>query len=206
MIKKLLLVCIVILLTASCGGPTADGVLADRFRKDRPYTVAVLPVEWTSDAPEKRKAISHFRTLSSEKLLAMGYRLVPLEAVDALNLNNGANALTEKQMTEAAEKLDADGLVLIRVVNWDIVRFSSYASLNIEADFSIYSKKGELIWNSSYKTSESDSSFELDAEPVDLGVVKVYEPRILRFVEAVFATLPHAEKPGNDNTFFDWLP
>lgn len=206
MIKKFMLVCMAIFLVSSCSWTTTDNTLSDKFRKERPYTLAVLPVEWASDVPEKRKAIELFRAMSSDKLLTMGYRLVPLETVDAVYLKSDAPAMTEKPLAGMAEKLDADGLVLIQVADWDIDHLGSYASLNIEAAFSIYSKKGELIWNSSYKTSESDASPDFDSEPVDLAVVKAYEPRILRFVEAIFATLPQAEKPGSESTFFDWLP
>lgn len=206
MIKKFMLLCMTVFLVSSCSGTTMEDTLSDRFRKERPYTLAVLPVEWASDAPEKRKATDLFRAMSSEKLLTMGYRLVPLETVDAVYLKSSANAMTEKPMAGMAEKLDADGIVLMQIEDWDIDHLGSYASLNIEAVFSIYSKKGELIWTSSYKTSESDASPDFDSEPVDIAVVKAYEPRILRFVEAVFATLPQAEKPGSENAFFDWLP
>jgi len=203
MIKKLLLICSLVCMAASCSGPVEDASLSDRFRKEMPYTLAVLQVQWASEISDK-KAGEDFRLMTSEKLLAMGYRLVPPDAVDAAYVNGNAGTLDKKRMAKMADKLGADGLVLIRVSDWDAYRIGKYAALNIEAGFSIYSKKGELIWSATHKTSED--GFSLDPEPLDIAVVKVYEPRILRFVEAIFATLPQAERPASEKTFFEWLP
>lgn len=202
--KKLLLLFFIVFMAVSCGGPNMEYALSDKYRSERPYTLAVLPVEWASDAPDKLMAVNHFRAMTNEKLIALGYRLVPLAAVDGAYRNNGPDGASDEVKARIAEKSGADGLVHIHIVNWDVAHIGSYASLNIEAVFSIYSKKGELIWSSSYKTSESDMSF--DPEAVDVAVVKAYEPRILRLVESIFATLPQAERPAPEKTFFEWLP
>jgi hypothetical protein len=42
---------------------------------------------------------------------------------------------------------------------------------------------------------------------MELAVQKIYEPRIQRFVDAVFTTLPPGEaKAGQRKTYFQWLP
>jgi len=204
MTRKILPVFCILLFLAGCGGPAVDYTLSDQYRLARPYTVAVLPVEWASDAPEDKDVSHLFRTMSYERLGAMGYRLLPLEAVDALYLKGGLKATAARPKQEIATELGVDGLVVVRVVEWDKGTLASYASLGIKAELAIYSSKGVSLWSAGYKTSESDAS--LDAEPIEMAVVKAYEPRIQRFVDAVFTTLPQAEIPRSERTFFDWLP
>lgn len=204
MTRKIFPVFFIMLLLAGCGGPAVDYTLSDQYRLARPYTVAVLPVEWASEAPEDKDVSHLFRIMSYERLGAMGYRLVPIEAVDALYLKGGLKATAARPKPEIAGELGADGLVVVRVNGWDKGALAGYASLGMEAELAMYSMKGEQLWSADYKTSESDLS--LDAEQNELAVVTAYEPRIQRFVDAVFTTLPQAEAPKSERTFFDWLP
>lgn len=213
MIKKIFPLFFSLLLMYGCGGSGVTFTVSDQYRMIRPYTVAVLPVEWTAstaaegNAADKAtdKNVSYlFRTMVFEKLNSMSYKLITLETVDDLYLKSGRKATSARPVNEIADALGADAVMTIRVTGWDTGSLATFASLKVKAVTEMRSNKGDLLWTAEYETSESDAG--LDSEPVEMAVVKAYEPRIQRFVDAIFSTLPQADVPSTETKFFEWLP
>lgn len=209
MIKKIPPLFFFLLLMYGCGGYGVTSTVSDQYRMIRPHTVAVLPVEWTASIAADDKAtdknVSYlFRTMVFEKLHSMSYKLITLETVDDLYLKSGRKVVAARPVNELADALGVDAVMAIRVTDWDTGTLATFASLKVKAVMEMRSNKGVLLWSAAYETSESDAG--LDSEPVEMAVVKAYEPRIQRFVDAIFSTLPQADVPSAETKFFEWLP
>jgi len=110
-----------------------------------------------------------------------------------------------KPVHEIAALLKADSVLFIRIKEWDKDNLLPYKSLNIEAAFELHSAVGKVLWKAEYSTSEADLG--LDSRPMELAVHNAFEPRIQRFVDAVFSTLPPGEADTSQRkTYFQWLP
>ncbi len=205
MTKKILLLAL-ILLIAGCAR-TVSFDLSDDFRRFKPVSVVVMPVTVVqTDLDEiKPDVLGLVRSTALDKLLEKGYSSVSLKETDAL-LN--ANRLLKKEKLPAPRTLApifrTDAVLYTRITEWNEGQLASYASLKIGVQFMLYSSKGTLLWEGSYSTKQSD--FRFDGDATTLGVLKAYEPRIQRITDAVFLTLPTAEKKEERQEFYRWLP
>lgn len=193
---------LITLLSGCAAGVTHT--LYDEYGKSKPYTSAVLPVVWDGgpeDTKEAAAVAGLFRKMSLEKMSLMNYRMLPLDETDR-RLVGAANA--DKLSKEEVAALKTDSALRVRIVKWNSSSLASYSALTVKALFSLYSKDGELLWEAAYATKESD--LKLDAEPMELAILKAYEPRLQRFVDMALATLPVAKEPEGSETFFQWLP
>lgn len=201
----------VLVLLASCSGKVRY-TLSQELTTARPYTVAVLPVIWVAEETDYAGGIKRLmRTMSLERLRALNYGTVSIEEVDKHSLiaekiipKVGNSTFVALRPEEAAKLLDVDTILYIKLTEWDEDRFVTYVSLKMAATFELYSATGNLLWQAEYSTSESD--IRLDKESMELAVIRTYEPRIQRFVDAVFSTLPRNAPRLKKERYFDWLP
>jgi hypothetical protein len=203
--KKIILLLALIILPTGCAKKVAFE-LSDELSRYKPVSVVVMPVTVDSD-PEKIEAdvLRLVRSTAQDKLLEKGYSSFPLEDTDKqLNARN----LLGKEKLPAPRTLgpifQADAVLYTRITEWNEDQLASYASLKIGVQFMLYSANGTLLWEGSYSTKHSD--FRLDASATELGVLKAYEPRIQRIEDAVFLTLPAAQRQKERKEFYRWLP
>lgn len=184
--------------------------LSEQYVQAEPRGVAVLPVEWPASiwdgggfSAAEDKAVSYlFRTMVHEKLKAKNFHPAALEVIDEVYLKAGKAALSRKEPKELAALFNADSILLVKVTDWDKTTLGGYASLTIDASFEMRSGDGTLLWEAEYSTKESD--LRLDAASAEYSVIKAFEPRIQRFVDAVFSTLPDSSRRREG--YFEWLP
>lgn len=203
MIKRIL-AALVLVVIAGCGN-TVKTTLSERYGAARPLKVAVLPVVWEEQAADEANEVSYlFRTMTSQKLLSKNYRVIALEEIDEAFLKQGKAAFFARKPEEIAKSLGADAVLYTKVTQWDKSAFITYISLDIEALYEMYSASGERLWDAEYVTEEADIT--LDTSSAEYAVLKAYEPRVQRFVDIVFTTLPDSEATGQTRKFFQWLP
>ena len=202
--KKTLVSIALLLILAACG-PAIKHTLSPEYGQISPKKVVILPVVWEIKSVQETEAISLlFRKMSLEKLRSLNYAPVSLDEVDKAG-EGVSDWFVGKPVHEIAGKLNADSVLFIRVTDWDPDSFISYKSLEIAASFELASALGKSLWKAEFSTKEADLG--LDSRPMELAVQKIYEPRIQRFVDAVFTTLPPGEaKAGQRKTYFQWLP
>ncbi|MBI5970006.1 MAG: hypothetical protein HY884_02500 [Deltaproteobacteria bacterium] len=184
--------------------------LSEQYAQTAKMGVAVLPVEWPASIWEggrfsaaEDKAVSYlFRTMVYEKLKTKNLRPVALETIDEAYLKAGKSSLSGKTPQELAALFNADSVLSVKITGWDKTTLGGYASLTIDASFEMHGSEGTSLWVAQYSTKESD--LRLDAASVEYSVIKAHEPRIQRFVDAVFSTLP--DSPARQDGYFQWLP
>lgn len=202
--KRLYLVSLFLaaVLLAGCQGKVRHSMVED-YPSRSPVTVVVMPVVWEDSAPEgpeREEVESLWRGLSVEGVRRLGYTVPGPEVADR-RYEPGPKL----DPAEAARSLGADGVMYVFVEEWDTDVFVTYASFSIGARFELYSKEGERLWRASYSTSESDVALT-DRERVEYSVLKTYEPRVQRVVDAVLSTLPSPPAGSESEGYFDWLP
>lgn len=201
--RKLIISAFLITLASGCADPVKY-TLSQQYTQMRPRTVAVLPVAWKDSENKDSKDVSYFfRTASYNKLTSLNYRPVPLEEIDGKYAKAG-NAISTKEPKEIANLLGAESVLYIRVKSWDTDKFITYRAHKIEAEFDLYSATGQKLWHASYISKDSD--VKLDKPPMEYALLKAYEPRVERFVDTVFSTLPQADSQKKGETFYQWLP
>jgi len=200
---------LLLMLAAGCGRAVKFD-LKEGFGGLSVSRVAILPVAGHPGGEARIKEL--FRGFSSDRLEKRNYGVVPFSEVDEAYEGHGGRKAGDLAAAAArvAGLTGSDAVLVIRITKWDESIFSAYASLKVGAEFTLYSAASEVLWRAEYGTKESD--FRLDREQLDLGVLKVYEPRIERIVETVFATLPRAlpapaekKEPATGKRYFDWL-
>jgi len=202
--KKTIVSIALFLALAGCG-PAIKHTVSPEYAQISPKRVVVLPVVWEQQAaPEAGDISLLFRKMSSERLGLLNYSAVPLDEVDKAG-NGQPDWFVGKPVHEIAALLKADSVLFIRIKEWDKDNLLPYKSLNIEAAFELHSAVGKVLWKAEYSTSEADLG--LDSRPMELAVHNAFEPRIQRFVDAVFSTLPPGEADTSQRkTYFQWLP
>lgn len=171
--------------------------LSDDYVNQGPYTVVVLPVKAHIVLGPREKGIKAlFRDYAAQRLNAMGFSPIAFNDDDAKYAGVSPK--------EAAAMLGADAALNIRLTGWEESSFVTYAGLEMSAVFELYGKDGSILWQASYSTKESDIT--LEKAPLELALIKAYEPRIERFVDAVLSTLPRPQRPGAKDGYFQWLP
>ncbi len=201
MIKRLSALLLLVLLAAGCSNAVKT-TISDRYTASQPRSIAVAPVVWSGGVEDKGVAET-FRTMTAEKLKELGYGVVSPEDVDAAFGKLGP-AAASKTPAELAVLAGTDAVLFIKIREWDISRFVTYASLKVKADYELYSATGERLWTANYSISDAD--LRLDRSSMEYAIIKAYEPKVQRFVDAVFTTLPKAQARSNARTFFQWLP
>lgn len=202
--KKTFLSIALFLFLTGCG-PAIKHTVSPEYAQISPKRVVVLPVAWESQAATEADNISLlFRKMSSERLGLLNYSAVPLDEVDRVG-NGQPDWFVGKPVHEIAALFKADSVLFIRIKDWDKDSLLPYKSLNITAAFELHSAVGKALWKAEYSTSEADLG--LDSRPMELAVYQAFEPRIQRFVDAVFSTLPAGEaEMSQKKTYFQWLP
>ena len=202
--KKLLFAILIAVSLADCGPAVKRTVSAD-FEQLAPYRVVVLPVIWESPATAEADQISNlFRMMSAEKLSALNYQAVPLDDVERYSAGQ-RDWFAGKKPHEIAAPFKADAVLYIRLLDWDTDSLMPYASLKIKAAYEMRSATGKLLWTAEYKSKEADLS--IDKVSMHLTMYKAYEPRVQRFVDAIFTTLPEGRlQEKTRKSYFKWLP
>ncbi len=201
MTKKISLLFLLAMLLAGCGHAVRHTVTPEYYRA-RPRTVAVLPVVWEEGATEARSAgIDRvFNGMVAEKVRSLGYTVIAVDEKDERVM--GADG---KGAPEVAKALGAQAVMYSRITGWDADTLVTYASLSLNARFELYYANGEKLWEAEFEKKESD--LRLDRKPLKLAIIETYEPKVQRFIDIVFSTLPRNETPrGPEKRFFDWLP
>lgn len=202
MIKRLLPLFMLLAFLSGCANAVRT-TLSERYAANSPGTVAVVPVFWQADAEGKEVGYT-FRMMTVEKLKDLNYRVVPPAAVDDAYIKLGSSSMAGKSPAELAALLNADAVLFIRIKTWTVDRFVTYASLKVEAAYELYSATGERLWKAEYATRDAD--LRLDRKSMEYAIIKAYEPKVQRFVDAIFSTLPQAQARTNARSFFKWLP
>lgn len=202
--KKLLFAILIAISVAGCG-PAVKHAVAPDFAQLTPYRVVVLPIVWEEPAEAEADQISSlFRRMSAEKLSSLNYQAVPLDEVEKAG-SGQKDWFVGRQPHEIAAPLKADAVLYIRLIDWDPDSITPYAALKIKAAYEMRSATGQLLWKAEFSTKETDLS--LDKAPMHLTMYKAYEPRIQRFVDAIFTTLPEGHlQEKTRKTYFKWLP
>jgi hypothetical protein len=189
--KKTFLSIALLLILAGCGTAIKHSV-APEYAQISPKRVVVLPIVWEQQAaPEAGDISLLFRKMSAERLGLLNYSAVPLDEVDKAGAGK-PDWFAGKSADEIAASLKADSVLYIFMKEWDSDSLAPYRSLKIAAVFELHSAAGKVLWKAEYSTREAD--LRLDSRQLELAVLKVYEPRIQRFVDAVFTTLPPAKR------------
>ncbi len=205
MIKKIIGAFIPLILVTGCATPIQYTVY-DQYLRIRPHSIAILPVEWNDADDNEAKDVSYLlRTMTREKLNSMNYRTVPFEEIDEKYLKQGRSWFSGKRPEEIARFFNSDAVLYIRVGEWNKIRFVNYASLKVQASFELYSARGTRLWQAEYK--DRDMDLRLDTKSMEFAIIKAYEPKVQRLVDASFITLPQGEgRKEATQTFFQWLP
>ncbi|HLC17643.1 MAG TPA: hypothetical protein VJM57_01330 [Thermodesulfobacteriota bacterium] len=211
--KKLLTLLLIVTVVGfnGCAPPVRYSV-TEWFHQLKPETVAVLPVKWGTEwaggaeggGSGDAEVARLFRTMSAERLTSMNYRTVSMEEVDRRYPETGREGFKKMAPADVAQALGVDAVLYISITEWDPSLLATYASLEMGATFELYGRNSSKLWRAEYESKESD--IRLDRESMELAVLKAYEPRIERFVRAVFSTLPPAEQRTHKKRFFEWLP
>ena len=203
--KKKLLLLIVLFLSAGCA-KTVSFNISENYAIKNPASVIVMPVIMKDMPEEEKTQISNlFRATVQEKLHEKHYATIPVEKVDKELSSKGLlkeGKLPAPQLVAPLFKSDA--VLYTRITKWNEDSVVTYASLKIAAEFLLYSTNGDLLWEGSFSTKESD--FRMDKDATELGILKAYEPRIQRIVDAVFLKLPQPRIRSKKQDFFKWLP
>lgn len=198
-----------IALFGGCSPPISHKITPN-YQNKIPKSIAVLPVRG-EDAESDARYL--FRVMTHEKLSQLNYNLLPLEAIDdkLTKANINRKEFLEKPPAEMARLLGVDAVIYINITDWNTKFFLTYASIDIEARFDMYSANtGEMIWTVEYGYEESDSS--IDRETLKITITKIYEPMIQKIVDAAFSTLPsfpetkkNKQEEGPKKKYFEWL-
>lgn len=184
-------------------GKTVSYKLSNEYAISNPRSIAILPL--SSDVKDAdREGLQLFRQAIYSKLKEKNMRVVPISVVDDAAVKLGVDYLARMKPHEACALFKTDAVLYGTLSEWDVDTFVTYASLKVGASFALYSSDGTRLWKASYDTTERDARF--DKTQVELAVVKAYEPRIQRIVDAVFYTLPPAKVITEKKSYYDWLP
>ncbi len=203
--SRLYLLAAVMILVYGCASPVSYSV-TDDYEELAPRKIVVLPVSGDFKTKLEPGAAEFLRAAVVDRLREKNYSVVFAEGPYADY--PGGGVIDAATFSDIASRFDADAILYGGLVGWEEKSTPVYASLSIKVAFGLYSTSGEELWNASYKTKESEAS--LDESSMELAVLKAYEPRIERAVEAVFRTLP-ALKSGSsreesEKRYYDWLP
>ncbi len=174
----------------------------DIMRVHTPRTVAVLPIVWSENVDKQDSVVaSIFRSMTNKKLRTHNYKTPTLKSVDDVIERK---KLDVKNPATIANKLGTDSVLVIEITDWESDMLLTYAYLKLKARFTLYSKEGEKLWSAEHSTAESD--IRLDKKSMELAIIKVYEPRVQRFINDLFSTMPVCNALAKRKEYFDWLP
>ncbi|MBE9528219.1 MAG: hypothetical protein IME99_03165 [Proteobacteria bacterium] len=204
-----LLFAVIITVVATGCSHTVHHTVDERFASRAPHTVAVLPIEWAEgsgalDTAQYKDVARVFRAMTYEKLRTLDYLSPTPESVDRVLGKRGSSATGTTSPADFSKALDTDAVLKTEIIEWESNIVVTYAYLKVKARFSLYSKEGVKLWSAEYDTTESD--IRMDKETMELAIIKVYEPRVQRFINDVFSTLPLGNASSEKKRYFDWLP
>lgn len=194
-----LLPLVLLLILSGCAN-RPDYKLSKEYKAIEPRTIVIMP---TSGAKADIEARDLFRAAVLKKLAIKNYYVTPLTQIDNRFKRLGAEQTALLTPEEVCSLFKADAVLYPEITTWNKNLLLTYGSLRVGARFKLYAKNGSLLWKGSFKTREFDIRF--DRDQVKLAIVKAYEPRIQRIVEAVFLTLPSRDFKQHEKEFFRWL-
>ncbi|MEE8575497.1 MAG: hypothetical protein V3T30_08805 [Thermodesulfobacteriota bacterium] len=124
--------------------------------------------------------------------------------VDDIAVKLGSKRVAQMAPEKACALFKTDAVLYSSLTEWDVDRFVNYASLKVGAKFSLYAKDGTKLWSADYVTTERDARF--DKTQMELAIIKAFEPRVQRIVDAIFYTLPPVKIKNEKKRFYNWLP
>jgi len=201
MLKKIPVLILLLALMAGCGHAVKHTVSNDFYRL-KPRSVALLPVVWKGDAKaaENKEVTRVFNDMLVEKVSSLGYAVKVIDEKDAAAA--GAYAVLP---AELAGRLGTETVMYSSITGWDTDQLATYAALTLSARFNLYSANGSELWKAEHVSKKSD--VRLDKRPMEIAIIDAWEPKVQRFIDIVFATLPRSEAPaGAEEKYFDWLP
>ena len=188
-------------LMAGCGHAVKHTVSTEYYRL-KPHTVALLPVVWKGDAKEAENSEVSlvFNDMLVEKVRSLGYAVTVVDEDDARAADAAATP-----PAELARRLGVETVMYSHITGWDTDQLVTYAALTLKARFNLYSANGEELWKAEHVSKKFD--LRLDKKPMEIAVIDAWEPKVQRFIDIVFATLPRSEAPASaQEKYFDWLP
>lgn len=216
-----------LLLTATGCANKAAYNISPSYYPLKPRSIAVMPVEWPpgvmklgwEDKGEgalkghSEKISETFELIINRRLRSQGYSTLPVErssvsfsgysAPPPLESHIEASPIRSAEAKVLASSLGVDGIMFTTMADWDESTIYTYASFKVSALFELYSKEGTRLWRSSYKLSRRE--LNLDIEPAEYAVIKIFEPKLQRFVDSVFITLPEGDGEVKKREHFNWL-
>ncbi len=199
--KKLLTIILLLSFALSGCGPGVKKTVSDKFSFFAPHTVAILPLKFAganSNGRPEAGVEALFNKMIANKLSQMNYRPLGAAEVDK-RLDN-----TEREPREMAGLMGTDAVLYTTITEWKSDIVVRYAYLKVTATFELYSSGGTLLWKATHDIRESD--IRLEKKPLELAIIKAYEPSVQRFINIVFSTLPASESRPEEKSFFKWLP
>jgi hypothetical protein len=205
--KKVFTIALLLWLALPGCGAGVKKTVSSRFALFNPYTVAILPVEFTeTEAGGDGDINALFRKMTFERLERMNYGpLEPAEVDRRLEAPGEPHGDTAgRDPKETARLMGSDAVLYTTITEWKSDIVVRYAYLKVNAVFELYSKDGTLLWKATHDLKESD--IRLEKMALELAVIKAYEPSVQRFINIVFSTLPASAGRSEEKTFFKWLP
>ncbi len=202
--KKLFSIILLVCFALTGCGPAIKRTVSDKFGLFAPHTVAVLPLKFTKakdGAGPEAGVNALFAKMTSNKLAHMNYRPLREAEVDR-RLAGALNA--ERGPREMAKLMDTDAVLYTTITEWKSDIVVRYAYLKVSAIFKLYSSNGTLLWQATHDIKESD--IRLEKKPLEIAIIKAYEPSVQRFINIVFSTLPASKPQPKEKSFFKWLP
>ena len=199
MFKKTSILILLLALMAGCSHAVKHTVSTEYYRL-KPHTVALLPVVWKGDAKaaEKSEVSIVFNGMLAEKVRSLGYAVTVVAEDDA-------RAAESTPPAELARRFGAETVMYSSITGWDTDQLATYAALTLKGRFSLYSANGSELWKAEHVSKKSD--LRLDKRPMEIAIIDAWEPKVQRFIDIVFATLPQSEAPARtQERYFDWLP
>jgi hypothetical protein len=225
--RVVLLLAVLFITVAGCA-KGASFRLDKNYSMVRPASIAVLPTITLHEAPDisfaedfddfkdEAQAAILIRKILEDKLKLKGYAvLAPLEVDKIYNraMAKGYDESRKMGREELASLFGTQAVIFSEITHWDSTRMANYASLKVGAHLELYLSDGTMLWNADQNTREAD--VRLDKPSLEFAIIKAYEPRIERIIDAILATLP--ARPVTDKErvlqgteekegYFDWLP
>ena len=224
-------------LLSGCGGGLSY-TLVDDFDPSGAALVVVVPLETDgktidtlTKAPGRTDAAAVLSRLSAEGLREKNYIVISFDEAEVEYQRLVKRRIRGLGPGSVAELFGADSVLVGAITDWDEKLVTGYGSLTVGVSLSLYSRSGELLWEASMETSESE--LRLDREAIEFSVIKAFEPRLERLVDSLLLSLPDASgavaearhtegdkapgEPGDPGDpegegalekkkFFDWLP
>lgn len=209
---------VLLFLVLSSYGCTTHNVrhtLSPAYGKAAPVSIVALPAAWkvapAAASDEEKRVGRIISDLVVERLKSRNYTMAAIDDASVKAGEGLKGAVDARKYAEIARAHKVDAIVATVITDWKkSSSVAGYVSLKFESDFIMVAANGELLWSAHSEAKESDLPVPLsvrsDREAVEISVLKAYEAKLQRYVDAVFSTLPPMTTAAQRKTYFDWLP